>query len=103
MRGVAILQYSHYTADLWDWGGGHTLNNSRKKSGLRLGWGQGCGYALIFYGSGSIAVLLNAGPDSVPAAFLMQILIWIQLNKMCNKLPNEGFSGFEKDQKDSSK
>ena len=35
MRGVAILQYSHYTADLWDWGGGgHTLNNSRKKSGL---------------------------------------------------------------------
>ena len=69
-------EYSHYTADLWDWGGGsYTLNNSRKKSGLRLGWGQGCGYALIFYGSGSIAVLLNAGPDSVPAAFLMRILL----------------------------
>ena len=42
------------------------------------------------------AVLLNADPDT--AAFKMRIRI--QLNKICNKLPYEGFSADEKDKKD---
>ena len=48
---------------------------------------QGCRSAIIFCGSGSSWV------------FVMRIRIQIHLNKKCNNLPYEDFSGVEKDKK----